>query len=236
MGRVILLTTLFFFAAGLVSAQAVTYTGCLNNGGNINKVAIGDSPSSPCKGNQLQISWNEEGPQGDPGPPGICESCGSITPPVITHNAPPISSNIEEDITFTLSDDVELSHFIIQGDASPQIQLTEYFKPGVNNIAITHTFGVPIELLAIVVDTDGNATKILIEIEQEGGELLDNDGDGVTVDEGDCDDNDPDVFPGNSEICDGKDNNCSYSVDDASAYQLCGAEGICAGVMGCQSE
>ena len=52
---------------------------------------------------------------------GICESCGSSAPPVITHDAPDSSSNFEEEITFTLSDDVELSHFILQGDASPHI-------------------------------------------------------------------------------------------------------------------
>jgi len=99
---------------------------------------------------------------------GICESCGSSAPPVITHDAPDSSSNFEEEITFTLSDDVELSHFILQGDASPYIQLTEYFKPGVQNIAITHTIGLPNEIneiLAIVVDTDGNASKTLIVIE-----------------------------------------------------------------------
>ncbi len=41
----------------------------------------------------------------------------------------------------------------------------------------------------------------------------DNDGDGPFSDE-DCDDNDATVFPGASEICDGKDNDCNGMMDD----------------------
>jgi hypothetical protein len=140
-----------------------------------------------------------------------------FSPPVITHNAPTSTSNFDVEIIFTLSDDVELSHLIIQGDASPHIQLTQYFKPGVDYIEITHTFGLNTgsnEILAIAVDTEGNAAKNLIVIEQECCEFLDNDGDGYTVDEGDCDDNDPEVNPGASEVCDDIDNNCITGIDE----------------------
>jgi len=36
----------------------------------------------------------------------------------------------------------------------------------------------------------------------------DADGDGVSLEEGDCDDSDPSNFPGNVEVCDGQDNDC----------------------------
>ncbi len=45
------------------------------------------------------------------------------------------------------------------------------------------------------------------------GSFIDNDGDGIGSEE-DCDDNDPITFPGASEICDGKDNNCDGTVDE----------------------
>ena len=44
-------------------------------------------------------------------------------------------------------------------------------------------------------------------------EVIDNDGDGVSV-EYDCDDNDASVYPGAAEPCDERDNNCDGSVDE----------------------
>jgi len=43
---------------------------------------------------------------------------------------------------------------------------------------------------------------------------VDDDGDTVTLCEGDCDDADPAVFPGNTETCDGSDNDCDGVVDN----------------------
>jgi hypothetical protein len=45
-------------------------------------------------------------------------------------------------------------------------------------------------------------------------QCVDLDGDGVTNCNGDCDDNDPDSYPGNPELCDGADNDCDTQVDE----------------------
>jgi hypothetical protein len=59
---------------------------------------------------------------------------------------------------------------------------------------------------------------------QPGG-LDDNDGDGYSPCDGDCDDNDMERFPGAGELCgDGIDNDCNDLVDDG-----CGGPGSCAG-------
>jgi Lamin Tail Domain/Putative metal-binding motif len=49
---------------------------------------------------------------------------------------------------------------------------------------------------------------------EAGGGLTDEDGDGWSVEAGDCDDADPEVFPGQVELCDGDDDNCNEVVDE----------------------
>ena len=47
--------------------------------------------------------------------------------------------------------------------------------------------------------------------------FADADGDGVTILEGDCDDDDPLNFPGNDEACDGQDNDCDGTIDETTS-------------------
>lgn len=58
-------------SAGAKPATTDTvYTGCLLPAGIIINVAIGERPQRPCSRRTEQISWNQRGPQGEPGPAG----------------------------------------------------------------------------------------------------------------------------------------------------------------------
>ena len=68
-------------------------------------------------------------------------------------------------------------------------------------------FALPLLLLTSACgDKDGGS-------DDSGGQGLDADGDGVLT-PADCDDGDPDIKPGASEICDERDNNCDGVVDE----------------------
>lgn len=54
--------------------------------------------------------------------------------------------------------------------------------------------------------------------------LADQDGDGFEAGEGDCNDNDPAVFPGAPELCDGKNNDCTGGIDDATCAAFGGGD------------
>jgi hypothetical protein len=68
-----ILVALLAFGGTVMAAMdsSNTYTGCLNPGGKILNVAIGEEPAKQCADDQLQISWNAEGPPGPPGEPGV---------------------------------------------------------------------------------------------------------------------------------------------------------------------
>lgn len=44
--------------------------------------------------------------------------------------------------------------------------------------------------------------------------LTDNDGDGTNELDGDCNDQDPAMLPGGTEVCDGRDNDCDNNIDE----------------------
>ena len=53
-------------------------------------------------------------------------------------------------------------------------------------------------------------TPIPVDSEQP----VDVDGDGIAEEDGDCDDSDPDVYPGRVEDCNGVDDNCNDLIDE----------------------
>lgn len=63
----------------------------------------------------------------------------------------------------------------------------------------------------IVTDTDGNTSSCTTIVSIMDPDL---DGDGFSICQGDCDDNNEDVYPGAMESCDGFDNNCNGLIDE----------------------
>ena len=65
---------------------------------------------------------------------------------------------------------------------------------------------------------------------QGGNSIRDDDGDGFSVEDGDCDDNNPSMFPGAEEVCDGQDNNCDgftppeENDSDNDGWRLCAGD------------
>jgi hypothetical protein len=69
------------------------------------------------------------------------------------------------------------------------------------------------------VDTEGYIGTATSELKVISGDQVDNDGDGYTGLEGDCDDTDEDVHPGAFELVNGVDDDCDGIIDDGtSAY------------------
>jgi len=90
-------------------------------------------------------------------------------------------------------------------------------------------------------DSDGfsdYATLGYYQIESltEGG-LLDQDGDGYSIADGDCDDGNPDIGPGARERCDGQgiDEDCDTRVDDKDSDCFTGATLVAGDACGCST-
>ncbi|MGR9106365.1 MAG: MopE-related protein [Gammaproteobacteria bacterium] len=76
------------------------------------------------------------------------------------------------------------------------------------------------------VEAARGSTVELVESSGPAPEDVDNDGDGFTENQGDCNDSDPAVHPGATELCDAVDNNCDSNVDENLGQTSCGV-GIC---------
>ncbi len=61
------------------TANADTLTGCLNPGGQIISVAVGDTPARPCRANQTQVSLQVGNGNGGGGKSGVFEFEGFTT-------------------------------------------------------------------------------------------------------------------------------------------------------------
>ena len=69
----------------------------------------------------------------------------------------------------------------------------------------------PILLLTIGCD---DPSKDIVDTAAPATDATDNDGDGYTAEEGDCEDGDPAISPDAAEVCDGVDNNCDAVIDE----------------------
>ncbi len=65
-----LVTGVLLTSSSAFSDGTDTYTGCLKENGQLQEVAIGNSPQKACKAKDAQISWNAEGPPGADGADG----------------------------------------------------------------------------------------------------------------------------------------------------------------------
>ncbi|MCB9777191.1 MAG: putative metal-binding motif-containing protein [Alphaproteobacteria bacterium] len=68
-------------------------------------------------------------------------------------------------------------------------------------------------------DTDGEVGSVTAYFTQKSLSDIDNDGDGFSENQGDCDDTDEDIYPGATETADGVDEDCDGIIDnDTPAY------------------
>lgn len=88
--------------------------------------------------------------------------------------------------------------------------------PGVDGVAeceATPSVG-PHRITAEVVDTDGNTDDDDAFMKVQALADTDNDGDGFTANQGDCDDNDRSIYPGAEELPNDIDDDCDDTIDE----------------------
>ena len=113
-------------------------------------------------------------------------------------------------------DDVYCSDGTLPGDCSDSADLsagTAFVNPGVN------------EILDNGIDDDCDGVVDL--------GTTDGDGDGYSVDGGDCDDGDPMAYPGAPEHADFIDNNCNVIIDETTTFYDDDGDGYCDDIAQC---
>ena len=65
---------------------ADSVTGCISNGGALNKVALGSAPANPCNGAEKQVTWKLQNPSSTSGAFYIALTKG--VPRIIAQNGP----------------------------------------------------------------------------------------------------------------------------------------------------
>lgn len=99
-----------------------------------------------------------------------------------------------------------------QVPAGESILVTTRFHPGVDPGQVD----VQYEADLLIRSSDVQRPEIQLPLLGVGSRGTDQDKDNVTQEEGDCDDTDPNTFPGAEEVCDGIDNDCDEQKDEAS--------------------
>lgn len=107
-----------------------------------------------------------------------------------------------EDLVVEWSSDLQGPLSTNPADSSGRTTFSTFLVGGVHTITLS------------VTDTDGKQARETILLHIDDPLSRDDDGDGLTENEGDCDDDNPLVNPDMVETCDGSDNNCDGLINE----------------------
>lgn len=136
-----------------------------------------------------------------------------------------VDEGFEVEVPVVICETVTMNEITISWDAVPNVNTQNIYNNGVligftpgNDFVLTGL--APGEALTLVVEFfyDNGCAPVQVPITCVTVQDMDADGDGVPSSD-DCDDNDPNNFPGNDEICDQSDNDCDGEVDEGLDFQ-----------------